>query len=385
MAGVNPFKPTFGVSPPLLVGRDAVIETFEAGIESSPGPGDAAIYTGPRGVGKTVMLNAVERIAQDRGWAVISETANEGLIARLVAEAIPSLIESRQPRHGGRRKVSGVALPVIGGGVTWDTSELHKAAAVGLRNQLYRILDLLAGRDVGLLLTLDELHPTSVADLRQLFAVVQHARREQRQLAVAAAGLPSAVDALLELPGTTFLQRADRHDLGAVDDLEAVAEGLRTPIAANGRVVGQRALGRAVEATEGYPFMMQLVGFHIWNQHPTRVTVTPDDVDAGVAAARRRIGQLVHEPSLRDTSAVDRTFLLAMAQDDGPSRFADIAARMDVNFNYASQYRLRLLRAELIRVVGYGQIDFAIPYLREYLRDHAAALVGKGRAHRRSG
>lgn len=381
MAGANPFKPTFGVSPPLLVGRDDVVETFKDGIESSPGPGDAALYTGPRGVGKTVMLNAVEEIAREREWVVISETANGGLITRLVAEAIPSLIQSRQHRRGGRRTVSGVTLPVIGGGVTWDTSELHKAAA-GLRNQLYRLLDLLASRDVGLLLTLDELHPTSVEDLRQLFAVVQHARREQRKLAVAAAGLPSAVDALLKLPGTTFLQRADRHDLGAVDDLEAVIEGLRTPITANGRLVGQRALDRAVEATEGYPFMIQLVGFHIWNQHPTRVTVTPDDVDAGVAAARRRIGQLVHEPSLRDTSAVDRTFLLAMAQDDGPSRFGDIATRMDVTLNYASQYRLRLLRAELIRDVGYGQIDFAIPYLREYLRDHAAALVGKSRAGR---
>ena len=47
---------------------------------------------------------------------------------------------------------------------------------------------------------------------------------------------------------------------------------------------------------------------------------------AGVQTARRRLGSLIHEPALRDLSHVDRTFLAAMAVDDGPSRMADIAA-----------------------------------------------------------
>jgi len=41
--------------------------------------------------------------------------------------------------------------------------------------------------------------------------------------------------------------------------------------------------------------------------------------------------------------------------------------------NYASQYRLRLIAAELIEPVRRGYVDFALPYLREYLRSHAAA------------
>jgi hypothetical protein len=62
-----------------------------------------------------------------------------------------------------------------------------------------------------------------------------------------------------------------------------------------------------------------------------------------------------------------------MAQDDGPSRIADIRARLDVSVNYASQHRLRLIAAELIEPTGRGSVDFALPYLREYLRNEAAA------------
>jgi len=33
----NPFKPSFGVSPPLLVGRDGLIEEFVEGLQDGPG------------------------------------------------------------------------------------------------------------------------------------------------------------------------------------------------------------------------------------------------------------------------------------------------------------------------------------------------------------
>lgn len=51
----------------------------------------------------------------------------------------------------------------------------------------------------------------------------------------------------------------------------------------------------------------------------------------------------------------------------------DIQERLGVDDNYASQYRLRLIAAELIDSVQRGYVDFSLPYLREYLREHAAA------------
>jgi hypothetical protein len=64
-----------------------------------------------------------------------------------------------------------------------------------------------------------------------------------------------------------------------------------------------------------------------------------------------------------------------MAQDDGPSKMADVQKRLCVNVNYASQYRLRLIAAELIERTGRGYVGFALPYLRECLRDEATAQL----------
>ena len=60
-----------------------------------------------------------------------------------------------------------------------------------------------------------------------------------------------------------------------------------------------------------------------------------------------------------------------MDPDDGPSKMADVQKRLGVNVNYASQYRIRLIAAELIERTGRGYADFALAYLREYLHDEA--------------
>jgi hypothetical protein len=40
--------------------------------------------------------------------------------------------------------------------------------------------------------------------------------------------------------------------------------------------------------------------------------------------------------------------------------------------DYANTYRVRLIERQLIESVGHGQLNFALPGLREYLREHAA-------------
>ena len=51
---------------------------------------------------------------------------------------------------------------------------------------------------------------------------------------------------------------------------------------------------------------------------------------------------------------------------------ADIASRLQADANYASQYRLRLIAADMIHSAGHGSVDFTLPYLRDYFREHAA-------------
>ncbi len=61
----EPFHPSFGVSPPLVSGRDELIDEFAEALLDGPGSaGRAILYTGARGSGRTVMSNAVEDRAE---------------------------------------------------------------------------------------------------------------------------------------------------------------------------------------------------------------------------------------------------------------------------------------------------------------------------------
>ncbi|WP_062520426.1 AAA family ATPase [Demequina silvatica] len=360
---VNPFKPTAGAVPPLLVGRDALLAEVDEGIQSGPGhPARITIFTGARGTGKTVMLTESGDRAMSHGWLVIDESASPGMLAR-IGEAVDRLLEGVSPR--ARRRVTGVSIGALG---SIDT-ELTPQLAEGVRHRIGRLLDTLEADGTGLLITVDEVHARS-DDLRELALITQHLVRENREFAIVMAGLPSAVSDLLRSDAQgrvlTFLRRADKHVLADVS-VDEVHDALVQTVTDNGRTIAPDAARAAAEATHGYPFLIQLVGFHVWRA-ATGDAITLADVTAGVEAARERLGTLVTETALADLSPRDLEMLRAMARDDGPSRMVDLGARTGMSRQNADTYRRRLLDAGVIEQVGRGQVDFALPYLREHLR-----------------
>jgi hypothetical protein len=369
----NPFHPTFGVDPPLLAGRDALIAEFKDALLDGPGAaGRATLYTGARGAGKTVMLNAVEDAAKEEGWIVVSDTSSKGLVDRLTQSRLPEHLRDFDP-DAVSRKLTGFTMPLKGGGVTWDNIEAH-VVKTDLRGQINLLTDLLAENETGLLISLDEIHRNQIDELRELVGIVQHAFREERELAFAAAGLTASISDLLNDEVLTFLRRADRYHLGAVE-LDEVRRALKEPIEDEGRKVAADALEAMTEATQGYPFLIQLVGSECWRADRTAAEITLADAETGIASARRRLGSGVYAPALNAASDRDKSYLLAMAKDDGPSKTSEIAKRLEVDAKYADVYRRRLIDAELIESPRRGYVDFTLPYLRDYLREHAAAGI----------
>lgn len=83
------------------------------------------------------------------------------------------------------------------------------------------------------------------------------------------------------------------------------------------------------------------------------------------------MGSSIHEPSLTKLAALDRAVLAAMAQDDGPSNVADLRERVgDITRQHLNNVRIRLIDAGVAFSPRRGQLDFALPYLRDYLREH---------------
>lgn len=365
----NPFTPTFGTSPALLVGRTPVIEEFGYALDDGPGaPGRALLLSGQRGVGKTALLNELEDEARRHGWVIISETALPGLVERINTDHLPRLLAEQDPRGKTRHRLSGVTAPARLGGVSFDPEERHKRTP-SIRSQLTELTDLLQQHHTGVVVTIDELSTDTLADLQLIAATVQHLFRENRAVAVIMAGLPQSVEALLDASGITFLRRALHHPLGAVSR-DDVREGLTVPVEGAGHRWAGQALDTAVESTRGYPYMLQLVGFHAFRIADSTGGEVIDEESVGQAVDRaiRDVSNLVHRPTISSLTAVEVAFLQAMAEDDGPSAMRDIAERMGKTPVYVAQYRRRLLDKHIIAAPAHGLVMLAMPGMREHLR-----------------
>lgn len=124
---------------------------------------------------------------------------------------------------------------------------------------------------------------------------------------------------------------------------------------------------------------MQLIGARAWTHAGSSDRIELEDVEQIQAPVIQDMIKNVHRPSLKGLSARKRDYLTAMLQDQGPSRVADIAERLGESHSYQSVYRDRLIHDGLIRPAGRGEVEFALPYLREALTNlQAGALPTPG-------
>lgn len=290
MRKVNPFKPIAGAEPPVLAGRDAVLDEFEIGLEEGVGaPGRLMRITGPRGSGKTVLLTELGDIARRREWRVVDVTATEHL---------PQLICRRLEKTDSVDYSVELDLMVVKAKAQKD--EPHK------NEDIYEALDRVAGKltekGKGLLVTIDEIQDASIEDVREIAVAIQHLIRERRNIAFVFAGLAAGVMNLLGEDGPTFLRRAHPEELDTipVGEVEAV---LRATFEKNGVQIDEGALATAADSTAGYAYLIQLVGYNVWRAAQVRGggefdAISAEDVEKGVIAARREFERTVLEATI---------------------------------------------------------------------------------------
>src|ERR1700691_3879677 len=103
----NPYSPGAGTRPPALVGRDQEIDAIDVTLQRLllGRDGRSQMLTGLRGVGKTVLLNEFELLADGRGYFHEHvEVADDGVLAgALVAAFRRVLLTMDAKRRIGER------------------------------------------------------------------------------------------------------------------------------------------------------------------------------------------------------------------------------------------------------------------------------------------
>lgn len=263
-------------------------------------------------------------------------------------------------------KLSGVSLN-IGIGMNFEVDKEQPAFTKTFRYQITRMLEVLRKERRTTVFLIDEAQKHS-DEMRTFIATYQHLVMEGFDITMLLAGLPSAVHDILSDNVLTFLRRAKQVQLQNIQMI-LVETDYHEIFSAPSFELSDDVIKKAAQATYGYSYLVQLIGYYLWEN-----SIKYDEEKAltrAISESKAMLYQNVYELMFNELSGKDKEFLIAMAKDSTHTKFGDIALRMDQGKNYISTYRFRLITNGIIKAAGYGYLDFALPYLNEFVRDYS--------------
>lgn len=354
----NPFRPGFGSWPPSFVGRERDELFFREGLANGAGGRyHRSLVTGPRGVGKTVLLAAFRDIAESEGYLTIAVDANDGMIRRICRDL--RIIEAALDEDP-TWKVSKVRVGVTAGHIDFsryaDAAVVDTDPTVMLKPLLERIEQTIVKRGgAGLVLTVDELHAAKTSELERLGNDLQHLQ----SIVFSGAALPTIEDQIFSSAGATFFSRLARFALEPLSIAESLA-ALRPPFDEAGIGYDLVEFTRVAEQTKGYPYLLQLLGYEIWHRLEPGDAITETKLIDAYDAAREQSIFDVLQPTWRQLSPSSKRVLGVIA-DNGPGPVATVTVReaLDKSSSWFSVYRSRLINAGVIKAAGRGFVELS--------------------------
>ncbi len=381
----NPYSPGAGAPPPELVGRGPVIEQARVllGRVREGRAEKSMLLTGLRGVGKTVLLNEIERIAQGFDYSTIVVEAHEGKgLGDLLAPQFRKLLFEldRKARMNATVKRGLAVLRAFIGSIKLSSGEYSIGLDIepekGTADSGDMELDLPdlfvvigeAAKNCGtsIALLIDELQYFDEKELGALIMAMHKLQQKQLPFVLLGAGLPI----LPRLAGDSksYAERLFNFpQIGALDPEDA-SKALQQPAADAGIAFTQEALDTVFESTYGYPYFVQEWGYQCWNS----AEVTPIDTDIVRKASTvvvPRLDQNFFRVRYDRLKPGEKKLLRAMAElGAGPYRMGDVAETMGLKVTSLGPRRASLIKKGMIYSPNYGEITFTVPVFDDFMR-----------------
>lgn len=377
MVRFNPYSTSPAAPPPLLAGRDDLLETFSGYVEamSAGYPAEVLLLHGLRGMGKTVLLQAFRDLARDRGWQAerVEASAGEPLSSPVVVAlgAMGEALAGRARRLRDRIRSAMDDLTVSVGlpGVKGELSLGERTKADRSFSKLVNsVAEAARERKVGVALLLDELQEGDPASIKMVARAMQAAASDRLPLLVAGGGLPTMPDHVRA--AVTYGERYRFMALGPLT-APAVQAALEQPARAEGVAFEPAALELLVTKSEGFPYLVQLHGRLAWEAAGGADLIELDHARAAVRHAAAQLIESVFRGRWSRLTPAERRYVTIMASlGDGPIRTADIASAhgRGVTTNDLAPHRAAVIAKGVVMSRERGTLEFTMPGLGAFIR-----------------
>jgi hypothetical protein len=397
----NPYAPGAGQRPPELAGRDRELKQFEVTLErvAAGRPDRSMVLSGLRGVGKTVLLNALRSLAVKRAWGTGKLEARPDQSLRLpLAQALHAAVREVAHRHRDPDKVDQVAGVLKAFALRTELQD--RKASSGPRSGQHRWqppIDVVAARGradsgdleldlielftdvaslagdlgVGVALFIDEMQDISIPELAALCGAFHEMSQQGAPLIVVGAGLPHLPVALAS--SKSYAERLFRYVV--VDRLprEMAERAWTLPAASEDATYEPKALDELYRLTDGYPYFVQAYGKVTWD-FAVESPITWADVMQAAPEAEAELAIGFFGARYDRATPAERDYMVAMADlgegtDDLAVSTADLARLLDRKPQSLSPARDGLIKKGLVFSGERGTVAFTVPHFGKFLRN----------------
>ncbi|PAU52646.1 ATP-binding protein [Pseudomonas indica] len=381
----NPYSPGAGTRPPELAGRDELRETVRIALERIRlgRPARSVIMVGLRGVGKTVLLNQMQRDAEAAGIQTVYVEAPESrsLPAILAPKLRVALIRmsridaAKEAAIKGLRALAGFvgALRVKFGdievGIDYEP-EPGLADNGDLEGDLIDLLQQVgeAAKASGTVLALfiDELQYVDEDQFAALITALHRVSQIPLPVTLIGAGLPQ----LRGRAGNakSYAERLFTYpDVGPLPAPQA-SIAFAKPAEDEHVRVEPAATQKVVDLTEGYPYFIQEWGKNTWDLADD-ARITEQDIDAASAQVIASLDESFFRVRFDRMTLAEKIYLRAMAElGPGPHRSGDIAAVLNRKVQSLGPIRSSLIAKGMIWSPNHGDTAFTVPMFDKFMR-----------------
>ena len=382
---LNPYAPGAGTPPPELAGRDAILADARLAIQRNRYGQSARsfMFVGLRGVGKTVLLNEVQAMAEEEGALTdfIEIGSNEPLPRVVIATLRSILLKldrikgvSEHVKKGLRvlkSFVGSVTVKVEGIEFSVDIDGEPGVADSGTLSRDLAEVFVAAGeaakaRKSSIVILIDEIQNLPMEEFEALIMAVHRVDQKRLPLLVVGAGLPH----LVRLSGSakTYAERLFEYpDIGPLEPTDA-RHALVKPAARADVEFEEEAISAVVHETQGYPYFLQEWGYQAWNT--AKVTpITAEDIERSSATVIERLDRNFFKSRYERLTDPQKAYLYAMAKcGPGPHRTGQIAEALGKSSQQLGPTRDALIISGMIYSPKYGYAAFTVPLFDAFMK-----------------
>lgn len=367
--------------PKYLSGRDEDIENVEqifcALMENIPS--QSIMFSGLRGVGKTVLLNKLQNLAEEKGiFCKHIEVEERNDFISQISECCRSFLREVSGKEKFKYLIKKPLEAIKALTISFDASnntfslslqdrELYTSNSLtqSLTDVFVTIGETALKVEMPICFFVDEIQYMKQDHLGSLITALHRTNQLGYPIMLIGAGLPKIYKMLSE--EKSYSERLFMYkEIGSLTYEQSV-KAIEEPVKKFGISYSRDALEKIVSITKGYPFFIQQLCRIIYDKNESNV-IDKEMVDSIVDDFLNTLDNGFFKSRYERCAENDKKFIFAMVKcKDLPCSISSVALNLHKDITSISTTRARLINKGIIYPVRYKELDFTVPEFSGYI------------------